>query len=163
MPYDFSGPSTYELVPDGWYEAVIDKAEIKKSAKSGKNYVSVTFKIRDNVEQNCRGRLIFEVIAADQNNPAAFDKIKLGNIVNTQKGTPNEKLQFQTNDEIVQWLNGLLLRINVTHEEGQGEYGPKNRIAARGYEKSQALPTVFGASQPAAAPAVNVMDDDLPF
>ena len=34
----------FEPVPAGWYEAVISKSEIKK-AKSGNNYLALTFKI----------------------------------------------------------------------------------------------------------------------
>ena len=60
--YDYSQSEGYSLVPAGEYEVYIDNAEIRTGKTSGKQYISLTFIIRDDIEQQCGGRYIFDSI-----------------------------------------------------------------------------------------------------
>jgi hypothetical protein len=47
---------SYELIKDGWYQAVIEKSEIKKAKSNNGDYLSIWFSICDD---GYSGRLVF--------------------------------------------------------------------------------------------------------
>lgn len=61
MSYDFSEKTSYSLIDEGQYEMRIENADFKQS-KNGKKYIGLTFKIRDDVNQDFTNRLIWDNI-----------------------------------------------------------------------------------------------------
>jgi len=174
--YDVEDSKSYELVPDGDYEVHLDTAE-KKTSKSGKEMLSLTFKIREDVPQAGQGRLIFDNVMRDQIKTDYFDVAKVGCIISTQ---PNHPKSFQSEDQAIQYINGIDLIIQVSHTDGTDGYEPKNRIKSKfGFKKSKvafkynkavkaqapATPTPTPAeTKPAKNGATaEISDSDLPF
>lgn len=61
------GNGKYEVIPEGWYEAVIKNAELKNS-KSGGQYINIRF---DVIGEKYAGRVVFGTITIRNNNPIA--------------------------------------------------------------------------------------------
>ena len=168
---DVSGykPEEYDLIPDGSYECVIDKAEVKKGKTSGKTYISVELQIRSDIEQQNKGRKIFDVIAHDKENPNDFDHQKVGLLVATQIHEPGYTTKFSSWDEFVQFINKTRVLVKVGHRDADGEYPAKNVVARNGYSESKVpLKTIANVGvakpeKPESLDKVEVADDDLPF
>ena len=104
--YTFDENEEYELIKEGDYEVVLE-AEVKSSKKdSTVKYLNLTFRIRNDVEQPHIGRLLFEPVFRDKENPGTFRKTRLRKIVLTQKGKENYQNTFANDDELIQYLNG---------------------------------------------------------
>lgn len=170
MGYEFSNQETYDLIPEGDYEVVLETAEIKKTKDETKRYINCMFKIREDVEQGSKGRVVFDTIWSDRENPNQFDKRKLHKILLTQG--PNGKYSFADDDEIVQHINGLTMIVHV-NKNGADQYHQEdyNEVKYCSYKPSKAQPKTIGFNPTQTAPGVvtaagidfNVVDDDLPF
>ena len=55
---EFDTNGEFELIDEGKYEVVIEKVEPKLS-KNQKKYLNITFKIRDDVDQDFKKRKLF--------------------------------------------------------------------------------------------------------
>lgn len=165
--YVFSDKEQYELIKEGWYEVVLDTAEIKTSKKNpSSKYISLKFIIRQDVQQPSCGRVIYENIFPDKTNPSQFNKVKLQSIILTQKNTKDFRTKFANNDDLVQYLNGLLMQVYIECKSPD-EYHPEdyNEIKYKSYrETSLGIPTLNG-SQPQTYNNSTLLsdDDDLPF
>lgn len=166
---DVSGfkPEQYDLIPDGTYECIIDKAEIKKSKSSGNNYISVELTIRSDVEQQCKGRKVFDVIAKDKEKPDDYDHQKVALIVATQIHDPNYTTKFAGGwDEFVQFINKIRVLVKIGHRDAEGDYPAKNVVARNGYLESKApLKTIAPSNGTPAkdGASTSVVDGNLPF
>ena len=169
MPLDYSKNEEYELLEEGWYEVYIDNAEIK-TFDSGASCINLTHKVRDDVEQNSQGRLVFESVWGDKKHPGEFQRHVVSNILKTQ-GTDGQ-YNFEDNEELVQYLNGLYMKIFVEKNDAD-EYNeePYNRVKfLKGHEPSAFPPKKLGnttstssttVKKPSTTPIVS--DEDLPF
>ena len=99
----------FGLIDEDDYEIVL-KAEIRETKDKSKDYLNLDFKIREEVDQNFKGRHVFEALWRDKHNPEIFDFNKLNKIILTQE---NPKLQFGEMDEVIQYINGLCFRIKI--------------------------------------------------
>ena len=61
----------HDLVAEGDYEVYIEEIE-KKTLPSGKEKLSVRYRIRADVEQEYKNRVLFEDIWAEKQNPEFF-------------------------------------------------------------------------------------------
>lgn len=127
--YDFSkSNSKYErqndLPPDGDYEVVVEKAEVRKpQSEGGQQRISLQLRVRDDVEQPFQNRVIFDNIWPDRENPEEWDGRKIYELIHTGQnvradGTsddPNVQTKFDDGEELIQYLNGLHYRVNVRH------------------------------------------------
>lgn len=157
-----------DLVPEGDYEFVIESAD-KTLAKSGTtDYLKLKMKIRDDVDQSSKKRVLFTNIFKDKENPQWYDYSTLRNIILTQKpkvqspGQPKWSVSFETCDDCVQYLVGLKLRATVVHEtyiNGDGEEATR-AVIARGSYKASEHPQTGSAT---ATPIADMPTDDLPF
>lgn len=161
--YEFSNEREYDLIPEGDYEVILENAEITTS-KNGAEYISCCYRIREDVEQGCQGRLIFENIYKDKNNPELFDKRKLHNILLVQG--KEGRYKFDDNDEIVQHINGLLMLIHIENKPAdQWHDKPYNQIKYLSYKPTKNPYKTLGgatAKQPSTNPD-DIKDEDLPF
>lgn len=167
MPYHFD--EAEDLVPAGEYEVVLS-AEKRVIASSGNVYIRCKFTIRDDIEQVAKGRCVFDSIFTEKDGPNAgeFRHDKLGKIISTQ-GKDAQK-DFQNEDELIQYINGLRMRITVDRK-APDDYNPveHNEVRYLSYRPSKAAPQDI---QPAAAPAdakpdagtdANNNSNDMPF
>lgn len=159
----------YELLPDMDAEVIIENAEIKTAKTSNKEYISIMYRIRDDVEgQENGGRVIFESIFADKNHDGEFDRRKIGKILSTQTSDDDEELEFEDNDELVQYLNGIYLLVHINKKEAD-EYHTEdyNEIKYLSYKPSKFPPKKLDSSVKneihKATKEAEESDDELPF
>lgn len=159
---NFSNKQTYDLIKAGTYE-VECSADFRQIESSGRKYIACKFTIRKDVEQECAGRTITDKIWEDKVNPGTYDSRKLQKLLLVQG--PEGKYNFEDYDELVQHLNGLLLRITIV-EKDPDDYNETayNEVKFMSYAKSQALPKqIGGVKESANTTAIDVLDSDLPF
>jgi hypothetical protein len=147
---------SFSIVDEGEYEVVINNAEIRKT-KTEKEYLSVDYVIRKDVDQEFKGKHVFESIWRDKNNPEIFDYTKLNKIICTQ---PEAKLEFGSIEEVIQYLNGLKLIIYI--ETTFDVYSNSERNAVKRYSYK---PTQYPEEQTITqnTSRIEVASDDLPF
>lgn len=114
-----------ELVADGIYEGVI-KMEMRTSL-AGKNYISIQVRIRDDIEQGFKNRVIFDMITKDKNNENEFVKWKVFKILKAID-CPNNK-EFGDYEEYMDFVTGKFLRIKVGNKLDNYANKNKNYIA----------------------------------
>lgn len=121
---EFDTNGEFALIDDGKYEVVIDKVEPRES-KEGRKYLNVTFKIRNDVNQEFKNRKLFYRINAKEGDPTGYDFPRLNKLIVTQKNTNNYKKYFTDIDEVLQYLIGLHLVLTV--ETAFDDYSQKDR------------------------------------
>lgn len=147
----------FGLIDDGKYEVVIEKAEEKTSVK-GSKYLNITFRIRDDVDQNFKNRRLFYTIGKKEND-ACYDFGRVNKIILTQEGRADYKSRFDTFDEVLFYLNGLHLVVTVvtTFDDYRGE--DRNEVKDFSFE-----PSLWDMQEHHSDNANNVVtNDDLPF
>lgn len=169
MPYDFTEEEKIELIPDGDYEAVLSKAEIRQDKNKTMDFMKLEFTIRDDVDQGSKGRKVFETVFREKENAKLFEMWKLRPIVLTQKDKEGFTGKFDTDDELVQFLNHIVLRIHVSKNIGKKD-GKESNIV----DFKKCTPTSLGDYVPPVPTAqsgeakdnlgsIDVADADLPF
>lgn len=125
--------SNYELVPAGWYNATITKAEIKPTKAGTGQYIAIRYDITGPSQQ---GRIIFEQLNIKNPNPKAEEigRSTLGEIMRSIGLT-----RVTDTDQLI----GGSLQIKVTVKESDGQYEARNE--AKGHKaiagNSSQLPT----------------------
>ena len=164
MPYTFENDN--ELIADGDYEAVIERAEVKVIPTSGKEKFSVMFRIRNDVEQPCKNRVIFDDIWKSKNDPEHFNQKRINKILGTQAVKEGEA--FETIDDIAKKMLGGYLIIHVGHEFDDYYGEDRNRIVW--FAKTKNGAQKLGGEVPAPTstpskpkPKPEIDDEDLPF
>ena len=152
--------SEYGLVNEGIYEMNLTVS--LKVSKTGKNYISLDWKIRDDVEQEGQNRHVFESVWEDKENPGTFSMTKLSKILSIQGEDGN--YHFEDIDEVLQFINGWNVRCGVKigepDEYRQDEYNYISFYSATKFP-TQTLTTSVGNVK-TVNPA-DISDDDLPF
>ena len=100
-----------ELIEEGEYELEL-KMEWAKT-QAGDPYINCLFRIREDVNQEYKGRTIYDGIYRTKKT-GEFNYAKIKGIIDTQ---PNPTYQFEDYDEVILTLNNTLLRAKVTVEE----------------------------------------------
>lgn len=163
MSYKFE--NTVELMKEGDYEAKIERMEIKILPTSGKEKLSVMFRIRSDIDGQAYGnKCLFDDIWKEKESPEHFNRKRLNMLIGTQD--IKDGTVFETINDIINMLIGCCVRIHVTKvfDDYHGE--EVNKIAY--YMKSKAQPKTLdnneGKKPKASSPASpDVVDDDLPF
>lgn len=152
----FSEFAEEDLIEAGTYEVVLE-AEKREFGENKENIgLFCKFRIRNDVDQAYKGRVVFDMIWKDKDQVEWkdwFDHRKLHKIILTQE---KPKLSFNNPDECIQYINGLSMRINIekTFDDYRGKY--INKVAYLSYDKSNVKSVnAITADEPA--------DDDLPF
>lgn len=104
---------SYEPIEKGEYEVVLTAEWKDKADKSGK-YINCAFRVRDDVEQKNQGRLIFDPIYESKNKKGVYQPAKIEGILDT---VADANYQFKNYDEVIQYINGLAMRIEVQIEK----------------------------------------------
>ena len=143
--YNFSNKEEYELIAQGEYEVTLEKAELKTTKDGSKDFINCKFKIRSDIEQPGKNKVVFDKIWRDKANPSQFDHRKLQKLLLVQG--PSGVYNFSDDEHLIQFINGLNMRITVLvkdaddyNEDNYNEvkylsYKPSN-------QKPQTIPTV---------------------
>lgn len=160
----FDSKENYDLIDDNDYEVEL-KADIQTLPKSGRRVINCKFTIRKDVQQAFGGRSVFDNIWSDKSDNSKFDHIKIQKLLLTQDPEKG-KFDFEDYEELVQFINGFLLRIHISKKEPD-EYHTEayNEVKYLSYAKSQAQPKVLGGinREESNTTAIEIDDDDFPF
>lgn len=147
MSYTYN-KEEYELLKDGEYECVVDNIRIAETT-TGKEYINLTFKIRDDIEQEYQGRLIFESIWKEKDSDY-FNRKRLNKILQTQAeiGYVKEGQEFKDIEDVLDTIAGSFLicvvgkRMNdyVGREENFIRYYKKTEHQLTGMVQDEELP-----------------------
>jgi len=164
--------NTNELIKEGDYEVVLERFE-KKTLPSGKEKLSLMFRIRTDIDQEYQNRVIFDDIWTEKENPQFFNRKRVNQLLGTQKDL-EDGTEFETIDNIIEYMTGSFLGVHIVIELDEYRGEDVNRVAY--YRSSKVLPQKIGEivhpkDEEEHKPPVNVSnpanneddDDDLPF
>jgi len=165
---DFEAEEEYGLIDEGDYEAIIEKIEIKIS-KANNEYVNITFRIRDDVEQKFKRRVLFDKLFKEKDangmHTEYFNRKKITRIVSAvfPKDTPFE---FESFDDICDAIikHKLIIHVGITKEED--DYTGKKQNFIYYYKPTEHGDKVLGEEKSAAKTpdaAAEYDDKNLPF
>ena len=159
--YNSSEASQGELLPAGDYEATIEKIERKIIPTSGKEKLSIMYRVRSDVEQPCKNRVVFEDIWAEREHPEFFNRKRLNQLMGTQ--TIEDGHVFDGIADVIAFLVGANLQIHVVIEFD--DYNGKDRNQIKWYRSSKARPQELSQapSPKETAKGFEIEDEDLPF
>lgn len=136
--------TSFEPIPAGWYNAVIDESEMKPTRDGSGAYLALRFNI---IDGQYAGRKVFTRLNLRNQNPVAQDIAQKQlstichavNVLNVQDSSQLHALPMQ-------------IRVKVTNDP-TGQYDPSNEIS--GY-KAVGASNGQGVAAPLAAPAAPV-------
>lgn len=115
---------SYDLLPAGWYTAIITDAEVKDTKAGNGQYIKIRYDITG---PSCQGRVVFGNLNIKNPNPKAEE------IGRQQLGDIMRALGLAAVNDTDQLINGHL-SIKVDTRPGSGEYGPQNEV--RGWKSN---------------------------
>lgn len=160
---DFKGANDreYELIAKGTYEVVLT-AEWKEV--NGKKAINCKYLIRDDVEQNYQGRLVFDTIWESKTKKGEFTPSKIEKILDA---IPNARYQFANYDEWIQYVTGMPMRVDIVinpADPQKPESKDRNEIRYDSWRQSlKPFVTGSGVSFGNVKPQTDVSLSDLPF
>lgn len=123
----------FELIAAGEYEVTLS-ADWGKT-KAGDPFINCTYTIRKDVQQDFGGRLIFDGIYKSKLT-GEFQASKLNGIL---AAIPDSTQDFETYDDVIQYISGANMIVEVEVQKGDPGYNDKNVIKYLSYK-----PTVVG-------------------
>lgn len=146
-----------ELLPAGKYECTIEKIEKRTTPTNGRNYANIQLRVRGDVEQECKNRVIFDTIWTSKDDNTSFDEHKINRMLGTQPDV-KEGREFNTYDEVFEFLVGRYVKVALDKILDTYDGKEKNRV--KFYDTTEHPAQSLGGSKN--LPEVEV-DDDLPF
>lgn len=169
MSYIYDEADANGLVKNGDYEAIIERMEVK-TLPSGRNKLSVAFRIRDDVDQAYKNKWMFKDIWESKEEPGIFNRKQISQLLGTQNTEDGQV--FDDINKVISYLEGCPLIIHITSEFD--DYRGENVNTISYYKKTKIVPKTVNAfeddevenatSSPAVAKeGIVIGDDDLPF
>lgn len=168
MSYTYDKNDTTSLVKEGDYEAIIERIE-RRTLPTGKEKLSVMYRIRSDVEQPYKNKCMFEDIWEEKENPGKFNHVRINQLLGTQEIEDGHS--FETINDVIDFLlNGyLIIHVCIDFDTYKGE--DVNIVSF--YKSSKAKPQKLGEipqqPEPVAEAGAEVpqpdgiVGDDLPF
>ena len=148
------------LIEEGDYEVVVERAE-ERTASSGKDYITLMFKVRDDVEQKFQNRTIFYSIFKDKDNPNQYNEKKINRLLDC---LPEDEIQDgQAFEEVQDFLNlvkGMYLIAHIKIGFSEYKNADENYIA---YIKTTKHPSNKLNNNQQVEISIIEDDKDLPF
>jgi hypothetical protein len=163
MSYTYDKNSAYGLIKSGEYEVMIQEASVK-TTPNGKEKISLKYKIREDVEQESKGRIVFEDIWKEKENPAFFNRKRLNLLLRTQD-IENGKT-YDDISGLLEDLKGsyLILKITVEMDDYRGEEVNRVIYYRHTHNPSQKVSnTPSNEGQKPVSKGTPKLDEDLPF
>jgi hypothetical protein len=163
MPYTFdqksAESSSYELLKEGEYEVFIEKATIKTTT-TGKQKISLQLRVRSDVEQEAKNRVIFEDIWKERENPNFFNRKRINQLLGTQHFS--DGTAFENVEKLLEAITGanLIVKVGIDFDE----YYKKDVNYVSYYKTTKAVAKSAGSKADTKKPtAKEIKDEDLPF
>lgn len=161
--HSFNDADDFALLPEGDYEVKLEEATIREFS-TGSRGLNIKYRVRADVEQPGKNRVLFETLFLDKSNPQWFDLRKLGKIISTTPTVDKGgKRDFNDCDEAILYINGIDLRVSVNKFFDERLNKEVNGIVYLSYKPSlvgPVSPTVTLSSPVEDSPAIA---NDLPF
>ncbi|WP_281512253.1 DUF669 domain-containing protein [Mammaliicoccus vitulinus] len=160
---NFEKPSSqYTLIEKGEYEFILTVEW--KQTKNHDSFINCAFKIRKDVPQQYGGQIVFDGIYKNKTT-GEYSRDKINHILGT---IPNAKYDFESYDELIQYINGIKIRATVDIQESDN-YPPKNVIVYLSYKETNYPESKTDAVSESNnngdknVEKLDISDDDLPF
>ena len=153
----------FEPVDEGEYEVEIVSFEYRTTS-TGRQQLNFKLKVREDVEQKNRGRILFYSITK-KDGDRAFNFYRVDQLLTATKNCPGYREKFSSDfDEVLQYLVGRQFKLETTVMDGNNGK-PFNQIDGDSFEPSvwnklhpkQAVDGGVGQNLP------DVDDGSLPF
>ena len=157
--YTFDANDVSSLIKEGDYEVIIERAE-RKVLPSGKEKISIMFRIRSDFEQAYKNKCVFEDIWAEKDHPEFFNRKRLNQLIGTQH--IEDGRVFEDVNAVIRFLLGAnaIIHVAVIFDDYSGE--DKNTISY--YKSSKSAPKAIKPSTAVEKKgSEGVSTDDLPF
>lgn len=162
---DYSNNSTFELIPEGEYECIIERG-MENATKFGTPYLELQFVVRRDVDQPQQGQRINHTMWMKKN-PDSMDAqfygysakqiLKLSEAAGLTAGR-----SYQDFEEWFEDLTGRLVRVTVEHSTYNGRTNARVKwINATMYPNMVEAKNAAQANTAAFTPIAD--DDDVPF
>ena len=163
MDLEFTGKvePMSSLIEEGTYEVTLNASW--DETKAGAKYIKLVYTIRKDIDQNAQGRLVFDGIYKDRET-GKFPKAKIDAILSTIP-TERQRLKFKNYDELMQFISGLNMKIEVETEKADpNKEGSKDRSKCKylSQKPSDVGPT-FVTDSAGVVEDTSVGKGDLPF
>lgn len=118
---DYQKDDSFGLLEKGDYEVILEKIEIKK-ALSGNNYANFTYRVRSDVDQKFKNRIIFDTIFQEKDasgkSNGFFNRARITKIVKAVY-PENTPLKFDSIEDIFESIVGkkLVVNVNQRHDD----------------------------------------------
>lgn len=144
----------FDLIKKGWYEVIVSAAEVKKS-ENGNEYINMRLTIRDDVDQEYKGRGVFHSLFFT----AKTEGIVQGFLKAIQAP---EGHTFTSVQEINDYIKGKPLKANVIQKK---KYNSDEMTNAVSSVKETEYPLTGGQIDPfnSDTNSIDIIEDDLPF
>lgn len=158
--FDKSEATSNELLPEGDYECYVEKAEFKATKTAGRKKISLQIRVRNDVEQECKNRVLFDDIWSDKETNTVYDGKKINRIMGTQD-IPDGK-EWLTIQDVVKDMIGINLIAHVVKKHDDYNDCDINQIQY--YKTSEHMPQKLG-DEPTEKniPDDFISDDEIPF
>lgn len=166
MAYKYDSSDAHSLVKIGEYEALIESLEVR-TTPNGKNKLTVKFRIRTDVEQAYRNKIMYKDIWEDKEEPDKFNVKQINKLLGTQPDIQNGQ-EFENINKIIDFLTGkpLIIHIAIEFDNYRGEdvntvdYYKKSKVGGQ----ETLFQSVEDESKPIEEVKKDIIDtDDLPF
>lgn len=162
MPYTYSAAegasSDIAPVKDGEYEATVERM-VERTSRNGSRSISIQFRIRSDVEQEEKGRVVFDDIWAEKDHPEYYNRRRINQLLGALKCP--DGMEFQSASDVAQWCTGGQVIVDVRNEEDEWQGEKKNRTRVKFYMPTKHGPKALGA--PDSQGIEPLSEDDLPF
>lgn len=157
--YNVEDKKTYEPIPAGTYRVTLSGEEkLKKDNKT--KYLAITLKLDEtNSDKKVVNRLVFDNVYKDKTYTDQYAIYKIKAILLTQG--PDVKMTFEDNDELIQFLNGLRMQVEISIEEPNEYHSNPKNVVTKYIANSAFSGDSVVYEQNTGSLAVD--DDDLPF
>lgn len=158
MSYEYTKQdSEYGLIKEGEYEVSIDKIETKE-LQSGKKKIAIQFRLRSDVIQDHKNRVIFEDIWQERDTEY-YNRKRINQLLGTQDIEDGKV--FSNVDEILDTLKGSQLRMKIVVQFDDYKQEDVNKILY--YMSSEMKPQTLEDVNKKETPTIDISEDDLPF
>lgn len=120
MAYVYTKDDTnqeFDVLKEGDYECYIEKI-VEGTSSTGNKYLRVQLKVRDDVEQEGKNRVVSDFIRWDDAT-GQYNGKKINRILATQD--VKENTRFETVDDVINFLTGCNLIANIKVSEYNGK------------------------------------------
>lgn len=157
MPYTYNEEDAkkndeYEPIPEGDYECFIE--DIVKGENNNAKYLRVQLRLRDDVEQECKNRVLSDFIRMDDT--GKYNPKKINKILSTQKDIKNGQV-FETIEDVINFLKGQYLIVHIKINEWQGK--KTNNVYF--YKPTEHPANTLGGDSKVTEE--DIVNDDMPF